>query len=47
MPCTSTTQAISSIHEQVATFSVFGKMIKWGSQVIASGLLGRWCCGSA
>jgi hypothetical protein len=37
------------IDEQVATFSAFGKMIKWGSLVIASGLVALvlWFCVNA
>ncbi|HEX3916696.1 MAG TPA: aa3-type cytochrome c oxidase subunit IV [Caulobacteraceae bacterium] len=37
------------IEEQVATFSAFGRMIKWGSLVLASGLLALvlWFCVNA
>jgi hypothetical protein len=37
------------IGEQVATFSAFGSMIKWGSLVIAAGLVALvlWFCVNA
>ena len=44
-----TTQAISRSTSRSSTFSAFGKMMKWGSLIIATGLvmLVLWFCVNA